>query len=67
MIIFLVEAELFHEATSKNLMLTKYVESIQHLPKNDDDDDNNSSNNNNNNNINNNLYHIYNASKKKFS
>jgi hypothetical protein len=47
-------------------VLTKYVESIQYLPKNDDndndddDDDDDDANNNN-------LYHIYNASKQKFS
>ena len=55
-----VGAESFHEARSKNLMLRKYVESIQYLSKNDDDDDKDNNNNNN-------LYHIHNASNKKFS
>ena len=62
MIIRRVGAESFHGARSKHLVLTKYVESIQCLPKNDDDDDDDDDDDNNNK-----LYHIYNASKKKFS
>jgi hypothetical protein len=57
MIIRRVGAESFHETRSKNLMLT---ESIQYLQKNDDDDDDDDDDDKNN------LYHIYNASKKKF-
>jgi hypothetical protein len=64
-----VGAESFHEARSKNLVLTKYVECSQYLPKNDDDDDDddNDKDNNNNNDNNNNLYHIYSRNNKKFS